>query len=1408
MDADHYPHKEEVIPVIRAIAASQDAVEKLRLLDHLERVFNVSTPGPSRNDHTPNLIRDCLPELLELVRDPITPMKLFVCNIIKLLPSCNQPASLPMALVPLSSMLREADGDLSVLRSAIECVSCIFVPLLRFINQAQPEVLSPALSARIWDTFQQTKTAVIDIILKASLSNTGVLVRGIKLIELVVLAFSSPERDKRQSVDQFVLDDISPAHPVLVASALAKEGRELFQHLLTRVTNQPNCNIALAVVNSLTVIARRRTYFANMVIPAFTKITISPSLSGAQEDTVRHTLRNGLLSIFKSPASCAAFSEPIADALEAIGAHDAASRLRRSNADMFPRDKDRERRDRDREREREREKREKRDLRDREIKREGPPDRTKQEQPPDRPYAGPEAAAGAQPFAPPFAGVPQPIAQPMTNVQPVPQTPAPTTPSDAIIGIVIDSFANLPPTPPLTQLPQMNAADVASLLSFFALLQAANAARLAAPPPVHHVDVSRDPRLRRSPPPVDDSVVPIQPVVQQQVAQPPSVPPAEILPPQLPAALSISSLPIHSPSQPRRLQQHHSQASTQTQQQVAGGGSAASLPWAQQAIAEKPAPLVVPKKTEKQRSVSREPPKLRPAPPLSKELIQQFGNAALYRILQQNCDTTASLSTGGPEVQLSGVKISGAQHLRTALLVKLACVREVTDPAVTRLLDYISENFPARQALGVTWLYQEYMNAREAALADLPVTTRPLKRARTEKTEQKTEQKTESTDDSVKTESDEPTLRPIKTEPLDSMDTLDEKDKGKEIIAQPEDDLEQEVEIVGELTHVPPDHLQRYEYVFTELVTRLNNKLTAPVPAATMMEQDEEQEDKEKGEEDGEATAVAQQMSKEEEDALGALFTQLLLEAPVISAVGFSTIQTYCEEPKRVQLGLNTLQQLITERPNLGMKALEILLSYTIHSEEYVRSPAIKLVSTRLFLHLQLYTPTIRTFATETLQAMTERVAAMPKSVPKGDVDAYQEKQEDEEETEEHLRPAATSASMDVSGNDNNSNNTVPATTTTRKRKREQENTAPDTTVASALEEREDAQEPGDGGTKKEEAAGTGNSQESDSTEEYALRHILLYFALCPRDHPMLLPFIEIYRTAPAVVKKVIHKHAADLIRSIGMYSPSLLQVIETCPDGAETFVLLALHTLTDNAVPTPQLVTISRRLFTTRQDARFLIPILSGLDKDDTLNLLGTLVALPANQMKVAFHKLLNNKPTSVTPEELLVALHTLDSKEKAYDLRKVIAAINFCFSQRTVYKQPIMAVVLQQLADVSPIPPLFMRTVIQAVGAFPKLMGFIMGILSRLIHKQIWQDKSLWSGFVQCAKTTLPHSCPVVLQLPPPQMKDVIMRVNTMRAVLLKYIEEFPHSTNLSAAQRAVLDENESAPVAAGEEETSIKQ
>src|SRR5690625_4341103 len=101
---------------------------------------------------------------------------------------------------------------------------------------------------------------------------------------------------------------------------------------------------------------------------------------------------------------------------------------------------------------------------------------------------------------------------------------------------------------------------------------------------------------------------------------------------------------------------------------------------------------------------------------------------------------------------------------------------------------------------------------------------------------------------------------------------------------------------------------------------------------------------------------------------------------------------------------------------------------------------------------------------------------------------------------------------------------------------------------------------------------------------------------------------------------------------------------------------------------------------------------------------------------------------------------------------------ATNLCFEEKHIYTAEVLAVVMQMLAEQTTLPTLLMRTVIQTLSHYPRLIGFVMNnILQKLILKQVWNQKKVWEGFIKCCQRTLPQSFPVLLQLPPAQLDSV---------------------------------------------------
>ncbi|XP_066514709.1 symplekin isoform X2 [Hoplias malabaricus] len=315
---------------------------------------------------------------------------------------------------------------------------------------------------------------------------------------------------------------------------------------------------------------------------------------------------------------------------------------------------------------------------------------------------------------------------------------------------------------------------------------------------------------------------------------------------------------------------------------------------------------------------------------------------------------------------------------------------------------------------------------------------------------------------------------------------------------------------------------------------------------------------------------------------------------------------------------------------------------------------------------------------------------------------------------------------------------------------------------------------------------GVGDDTEVASpwTEETVRQCLYLYLSLLPLNHRLVHELAAVYTEAIADIKRSVLRVIEQPIRGMGMNSPDLLLLVENCPKGAETLVTRCLHILTDKVPPSPDLVERVRDLYHKRvPDVRFLIPVINGLEKKEVIQALPKLIKLNPIVVKEVFNRLLgtqhsegNSSMSPLTPGELLIALHNIDSTK--CDMKSIIKATNLCFGEKNVYTSEVLAVVMQQLMEQNPLPMLLMRTVIQSLTMYPRMGGFVMNILSRLIPKQVWKYPKVWEGFVKCCQRTKPQSYTVLLQLPPAQLASVFERCPEMREPLLQHVRSFtPH-------------------------------
>ena len=132
---------------------------------------------------------------------------------------------------------------------------------------------------------------------------------------------------------------------------------------------------------------------------------------------------------------------------------------------------------------------------------------------------------------------------------------------------------------------------------------------------------------------------------------------------------------------------------------------------------------------------------------------------------------------------------------------------------------------------------------------------------------------------------------------------------------------------------------------------------------------------------------------------------------------------------------------------------------------------------------------------------------------------------------------------------------------------------------------------------------------------------------------------------------------------------------------------------------------------------------------------------------------------------------------------------ATGLCFAEKNIYTPEVLAVVMQLLMDQNPLPTLLMRTVIQSLSQYPRLIGFVMNILQRLILKQVWKQKKVWEGFIKCCQRTKPQSFQVLLQLPASQLETVFSTSPDLKPALQQHVQAFTDHQRSHISQ-SILD------------------
>lgn len=309
-------------------------------------------------------------------------------------------------------------------------------------------------------------------------------------------------------------------------------------------------------------------------------------------------------------------------------------------------------------------------------------------------------------------------------------------------------------------------------------------------------------------------------------------------------------------------------------------------------------------------------------------------------------------------------------------------------------------------------------------------------------------------------------------------------------------------------------------------------------------------------------------------------------------------------------------------------------------------------------------------------------------------------------------------------------------------------------------------------------------------TEDLSKVCLSLFFAVMPYHEQLVTKLCQIYISTSSEMKRTILRAIDTPIKKMGPESMEILHLIETCPKGAETLITRIIYILTEKASLNKELVNRVRELYQTKvSDVRLIIPVINGLTRSEILAALPKLLKLSEIVVKEVFSRLLaigkhaDQKHLPLTASDLLVSLHMVDATK--VELKYVVKATSLCLNEKDVYSQDVLAIVLQQLVEITPIPTLLMRTVIQSLTLYPRLAGYVTNLLQRLIPKQVWRHKVIWDGFLKCCQRLRPNSLPVLMTLPPQPLQEALNTCPELRQPMIDHANTIVESQGGSVSK-----------------------
>lgn len=325
-------------------------------------------------------------------------------------------------------------------------------------------------------------------------------------------------------------------------------------------------------------------------------------------------------------------------------------------------------------------------------------------------------------------------------------------------------------------------------------------------------------------------------------------------------------------------------------------------------------------------------------------------------------------------------------------------------------------------------------------------------------------------------------------------------------------------------------------------------------------------------------------------------------------------------------------------------------------------------------------------------------------------------------------------------------------------------------------------------------AAFAPDSDEEKVAMDKVRKPALLIMALCIRKPEIIKTLFEVSSVPKAnVLSKAVRQQMPKLARAAGVKhgAAEIALRVADMASHHEAPLLLAfmdnLAPLGDKGVPPQDFIDAcykiqEKKMEGGRKDARYLIPVVSSMLRDDLATKLLEFVQADDAIFMAALSKmgerlgrqalLFRDEPEPETPTlkgltgcEQLVYLHKLDFQASGLPQKRYLDSIRLCLDNEEIFTDSLVMSALDHMSGVfltgaEKLPLAFMRTIILVCSKYESLHSWICHtLLPRLIEGKIYEDRRQWEGWMRCAKIlenstgSGASSADAVKQLPPEQ-------------------------------------------------------